>query len=211
MIISRSVRKDHPRNAEDTERDCGQKICSMEYHFEPTCTVYVDQSATKLCNYPCSMEFCTSEIHHFIDCPVWNCVDKSSTPVPFSTLKPASEHHACTTPLCISSVTLNVLFVLALLTITSLFLKKRCFRNTGNHSFENPHFTDPESGPIFRPRQTLSTEYHPLLAVAGSTGSLERQPATLPVSTPTVHSSSEPNITVSLTPGSELDFHEGTF
>ena len=175
---------DQGRNVRDTDRDCGSTFCKFDFKFLPTCTIYVDESPTETCNYPCSLDHCLPEIHHFIQCPTWSCFDKTTTvaPIPMSTLKPATSHSDCSSAFCITSVTVNVILIVVAVLI-GIFLKKRSTRQA-THSLENPMFDDSfdhfSNDPIIRRSGSRFSEHVPLLRVGDNRPpSLERS-ATLP-------------------------------
>lgn len=189
----------------------------MELRLQTTCTIYVNENEEKICAYPCSLNFCTPEIHHYIWCPVWSCFPKTTTAIPTSTIQPSPNDPECSSAFCISSLTLNILFVLGTIAIGSFFLKKR-FRRTqaqpGSFGFENPQFNNRfDERPIFRPRSRfpLVSESMPLLHVPSRT--LEsREPDYLgPVPNPILHSSHSSTVSIPLSPINELHFDEHNF
>lgn len=154
---------------DEVEKDCGDRLCTSEIRFLPTCVMYLDISESEKCLYPCSTTGCIAETHHFINCPTWTCYDKTTTTVsPDPTSKPAEPLPQCSTPLCISSVTLNVLIFLACGTTVAVVLWRRS-RINQNLSFENSTFPDNfdlfvNQDPIIR----NSSERLPLLALRSS-------------------------------------------
>jgi len=152
----------------DDDVDCGDKTCTATDQLLSTCIIYVDESSTKKCTYPCSLDNCVPETHHFIICTVWTCFDKTTT-VPASTLTPAHKTDAiCSSSFCIASVTVNVLIILVLsLIVATIFLKKKYALRTqtsNSHTVENALFnSDFDSSapptPIIR-----SAERFPLLS-----------------------------------------------
>lgn len=134
--------------------DCGSKICQEEFRILPTCIIYVDKSEEEKCEYPCSEKNCQKEIHHLIECPVWICSDKTTTtPASTTTLGPDPYHPQCSSPLCISSVSINGILILVAIIGLVLFLNKKYGRRTPNpprnqHCVENPTF-DPNFDSFF--------------------------------------------------------------
>ena len=209
----------------DTDRDCGATVCSLETRFLATCTLYVDEAPDLPCNYPCSLDHCTTEIHHYIQCPVWICVDKTTTsrPEPISTLPPHPHGSAteCSSALCITSVTANVIMVLVFAALV-VFLKKRFSRPTQENSFENALYQDPTfdlfaNEPIVRRSTSQAShvsENLPLLRVESEgTRTFERQRGHTQGSTRASGSVSSSTSTIPLTPatsGPILAFGENT-
>ena len=165
---------DVERSVVEDEKDCGSTFCTSELIFQTTCILYTDRSLEETCEYPCSTTNCETEIHHSVLCTVWTCLPKTTTsePVPVITTpkpNPGSDH--CTSALCISSVSLNVLILLALLIGISVFLIRRFLNRTRpSNSLENPlfdegfalfdNFSNEDRNPIIR----TSSERRPLLA-----------------------------------------------
>lgn len=142
----------------------------MEFHFLPNCVIYVDDSENGLCNYPCSLDHCTAETHHWTQCPVWNCYDKTTTTTesPSPTTAPDSSHSECSTALCIASVSINALLVVVGAVAVSVFLTKHFRRTrtrTGSPDFNNPLFDYfANENPIIRSRSLPArSETIPLL------------------------------------------------
>ena len=176
MFFSSSVKRDE----RDTDRDCGKQTCSLEIRFLPSCTLYGDESSEETCNYPCSLDHCVPEIHHFIQCPIWSCFDKTTTvqPPDSTTSTPPSSHSECST-LCISSISFNAIMIL-IVAIMTVFLKKHFCHRTQETSFENALFNQTfdafSNEPIIRRSGSRFSEHIPLLRVDVGDGrnSLER-------------------------------------
>lgn len=137
------------------ETDCGDRICSLEHRILPTCILYLPNPNTD-CNIPCKMENCKKEIHYFFDCPLWECVPKTTTispPVPTPT--PAEPSHNA---VLYVSIALNALFVVcfvlffykAFQSFRQMRLRQRETGNTRNadlergiirDTFVNQHFS----------------------------------------------------------------------
>jgi len=115
--------------------DCPDRVCSFEHRVEPLCNFFVPTPGTD-CSIPCKMEHCKFEIRHFIDCPIWTCVEKPSTLVPFSSTTnptPAPKPDSDSNPFLYASLALNTLF----LSICGLFSVAVCrgrSRRTQNDS-----------------------------------------------------------------------------
>ena len=126
------------------EKDCGTKICELDERFVESCTIYVDESEGAACLYPCSLDHCTPEVHHWVTCPIWSCSDKTTTTLsPSTTTPPHSNGHDCSSALCISSVSINVLLLVVGMAVLSFFLVRRYRNNQTSrqaHTLENPLF-----------------------------------------------------------------------
>ena len=131
--------------------------------------MYVDMSASEICQYPCSTEFCLTETHHYIDCPTWTCYGKS-TPTPEPLITTSSPPPGHSNVALISSVTVNVLIILGGLLAYSVFRwrKRNRTQNMLTDSIENPlfdhgfeNFLNQNQNPIIR----SSSERLPLLAL----------------------------------------------
>ena len=149
------------------EKDCGSQICTMELQFETTCTMYFDASPTETCDFPCSLDHCTTEIHFSVLCPVWSCFDKTTTTVPFTTTsEPPNTEKLCSSTFCKVSIGVNVLLFLVAI-LLSVFLKKHCRSRSqvlaDTHSLENPLFRD--DTPIIRSRSVPGNERLPFLTL----------------------------------------------
>jgi len=134
--------------------DCPDRVCSFEHRLEPICNLFLPTPGTD-CTIPCKMEHCKVEIRHFIDCPIWTCVEKPSTLVPFPTTTPnptpTAKPDSDTIPYLYASLALNTL----LLTFCGLFLASVCrrrLRTTPNNSTAD---IDLERGPPIIRNQNL--------------------------------------------------------
>lgn len=141
------------------EKDCGDRICSVETHFLPTCTIYVSDSDSRICDFPCSKTNCLAETHHWVQCPVWNCVEKTTTtsspPTSTTTEPDGPSHGQCSSPVCISSVTFNVLIFLVAVVSISVYKvwKRKRTSESQQTAMENPLFDSFQgSNPIIRSR-----------------------------------------------------------
>ena len=149
------------------EKDCGTTVCSMELQFQTTCTMYFDASSTETCDFPCSRDHCTTEIHFSVECPVWTCFDKTTTAAPFTpTPEPPNTESICSSTFCKVSIGVNVLLFLVAI-LLSVFLKKHCSSRSrilsDSNSVENPLFGN--DAPIIRSRSVPGTERLPLLTL----------------------------------------------
>lgn len=52
--------------------NCGDKECSLEHVMLQNCEVYLHTNNTN-CNIPCELVGCETELHHFMNCPIWIC------------------------------------------------------------------------------------------------------------------------------------------
>lgn len=94
--------------------DCPSQVCTLEYRVMPTCYVYLASEETD-CEIPCNLKHCKVVIRHFVECPVWTCVDKASTiapiiPTPTPTPTPTESHNS----LLIASLVMNTFFIVAM-------------------------------------------------------------------------------------------------
>jgi len=138
----------------------------MENRLQSLCRLHVAVNDSVECDYPCSEKNCAVEVHHWVECPIWTCRDKTTTtstrapPSPTPTPSAASQ---CSSALCIFSVVINILVFLVFTTWLSLYLHKRRSRSTiPVRSIENPCFDILEASrsPIIRTR----SERIPLLS-----------------------------------------------
>ena len=205
------------RSATTQDKDCGDKICVQEIHFEAVCVVYVDESDSVTCDFPCSKAHCSEEIHYSTDCPTWLCFDKTTTtpspspspPTPSPT--PAHGNECFKNSVCITSITVNGLILLVALILVSVFLKKRFFSTTvpsTNIGMVNPLFDDfVNYNPIIR----ASSERLPLLPLR-STESQRSTPFLNQAPTQTSRLSSTSASSVALNPSApDLPFVESNF
>lgn len=145
-----------------SDRDCGDRQCSLDYRFVQNCVIYISENSDQRCNYPCSTDNCVTELHHFIMCPTWSCTAKTttttSTPAPdMSTLSPLPTHPSnCSNEVCVPSLVFNVLFGIMILAAIGLFLirRRRALAQAYDFGIENPFFTD-RQGPIIRHSERL--------------------------------------------------------
>lgn len=78
--------------------DCGGEQCYLEYRVLPDCYVILETNNTH-CKIPCVMDGCDTELHHFIPCPLWNCVPNAptTTSTTTSTVSPSTSSFTSTT------------------------------------------------------------------------------------------------------------------
>ena len=69
--------------------DCGDKVCSLEFHVLPNCIIHLPTNIST-CTIPCVMSGCKTELHHFISCPVWICSPITTTSTTQSTTSTSS-------------------------------------------------------------------------------------------------------------------------
>jgi hypothetical protein len=67
--------------------DCGNKICFLEYQVMPDCVLILETNNTN-CKIPCVVNGCETELHHYIQCPVWNCQLVTTTTTSSTTTTP---------------------------------------------------------------------------------------------------------------------------
>ena len=108
-----------------TSTDCGDKICSLRHQFLKDCYLLIHTNKTD-CNIPCHLEGCKKELHHFMNCPIWECNSSTTTTTSTSTESTATTTYTTTTsgptpmPIPISttsillyiSIGINLVFVL---------------------------------------------------------------------------------------------------
>lgn len=101
--------------------DCGDKECYLEYRVIPDCNVILETNNSN-CKIPCLLDGCDTELHHFIACPLWNCVPNvptttvatstvtstSTTPIPTPQPNPPNSNKM--SALIYTSIVLNILF-----------------------------------------------------------------------------------------------------
>ena len=212
-----SFRMPRIRAATTAEKDCGTKICVEELHFESVCVVYVDESDSVVCDFPCSKANCSEEIHYGSDCPTWLCFDKTTTTLAPSTTSPVgptptpSDGSNCfKSSACIASVTFNGLIILVGLICLSVFLKIRYFtaRASTGTSMANPLFDDfVNYNPIIR----SSSERLPLLPLR-STESQRSLPSPNPGLSQTSRVSTASTSSIALNPSApDLTYVESNF
>ena len=69
--------------------DCGDKTCSLRHQLIKDCYLYVHSNSSD-CNIPCHLEGCRKELHHFINCPIWECHFNNSTTTASTTTSTAA-------------------------------------------------------------------------------------------------------------------------
>jgi hypothetical protein len=73
------------REAKDV--NCGDKECSLFYHFKDVCKIFVPTNDS-FCDIPCKTSGCKVETHREITCPIWTCHEIVTTSSPSSTTDP---------------------------------------------------------------------------------------------------------------------------
>lgn len=131
-------RSDEHLNNFKMDSDCGTDICHTEFKILPTCHLRVSTPNTN-CSIPCNLKPCNVEIHHYIRCPVISCYPKSSTttPIPTTSIRPTAAplNPTCTSPICITSVSFNALFLI-LLALGSFFGFRFYKRQTRRQNYQ---------------------------------------------------------------------------
>ena len=102
-----------------TAVDCGTTSCEAIYEVLETCIVYSEPPVpTALCVIPCELSGCEQHIYHYINCAVWTCTEKTTPRPPVTTSHPPLPS-ACKSPVCVSSVSINALFGIALVAVVA--------------------------------------------------------------------------------------------
>lgn len=58
--------------------DCGDKQCSLSHRILQNCVIYLHTNNTE-CAIPCKLDGCKTEMHHYINCPIWECTSYTTT------------------------------------------------------------------------------------------------------------------------------------
>lgn len=107
--------------------DCGDKECSLHHRYVDKCTIFLHTNDTN-CKIPCLLDGCKTEIRHFITCPIWECNLYSTTSTTTtttamttstefsSTIEPTPSSNIDIDIVMYSSLGINGLFILALIT-----------------------------------------------------------------------------------------------
>ena len=128
-----------------TAVDCGSTTCEAIYEVLETCVVYTEpKTPTALCVIPCELSGCEQHIFHYINCAVWSCTEKS-TPKPLITTSspPLPSSSGCNTSVCISSVSVNVLFGIGIIALLGHWGCKTWIRRSQTNSYASV-----DSGPL---------------------------------------------------------------
>lgn len=137
-----------------SERDCGDRVCSLDYRYVANCVIYVDKTPLVPCDFPCSFQNCESELHHYMACPIWSCATKTTpSPSDMSTLSPLPTHPSlCSSEVCVPSIVFNVLFGLMILAAAAVvfFRRRRALARADDDGIENLLFDDNRRDPIIR-------------------------------------------------------------
>jgi hypothetical protein len=113
--------------------ECSDKECVLEHKLMQNCIIYLHSNNTN-CKIPCDLSGCRTEMHHFMNCPIWQCTfypntsttTTTTTSIPdFTTTNgpnpfPPQSHDS----ILYSSLLINVIFVLGLLFLAFQKLKK---------------------------------------------------------------------------------------
>jgi hypothetical protein len=121
-------------NQVTSEIDCGDKKCSLHHRYLDKCTIFLHTNVTN-CKIPCQLEGCKIEIRHFMNCPVWECNDYTTTPMTTtstessSTSRPTPHPHPPSHSLLdivlYSSLGVNAFFLLGLFFFTIFKICKK--------------------------------------------------------------------------------------
>lgn len=119
--------------------DCGDKQCSLTHKIMQNCIIYLHTNATD-CVIPCKLGGCKTEMHHYINCPTWECnpyttTTPSTTTSTMTTTTMTSEPAPSPSPteldfekvILYISLGLNLLFVLTIIAL-GLYIKKCTIR-----------------------------------------------------------------------------------
>lgn len=119
-----------------TAVDCGSTSCEAIYEVLETCIVYSEPPVpTALCVIPCELSGCEQHIYHYINCAVWTCTEKTTPRPPLTTTSKPGKPGSCKSGVCISSVTVNALFGLALLGAVAHYGRKAWLKRSQSHNY----------------------------------------------------------------------------
>jgi hypothetical protein len=143
--------------------DCGDKECSLSHRFMDRCKVFLHTNVTD-CKIPCLLDGCQTQVHHFMNCPVWECNDyttttlstttSSSTTTPFSTIPPdpVPSNISVYEIVFYTSIAINAVVIFALFTFVyykcQKMCKNFCNRRAGNRSGDNGDDGTAENVPL---------------------------------------------------------------
>jgi hypothetical protein len=52
--------------------DCGDKECFLRHEMKKKCVLFLHTNNTD-CEIPCKLDGCDTEVHSFMNCPIWEC------------------------------------------------------------------------------------------------------------------------------------------
>ena len=84
---------------------------------------------------PCELSGCDQHIYHYINCAVWTCTEKTTPRPPVTTTSKPGKPGSCKSGVCISSVTVNVLFGLAFLGVATHFGRKAWLKRSQSNNY----------------------------------------------------------------------------
>lgn len=115
-----------------TAVDCGATSCEAIYEVLETCIVYTEPKIpTALCVIPCELSGCDQHVYHFINCAVWSCTEKTTPQPPLTTSHPPlPSSTGCKSAVCISSVSVNVLFGVGIMALIGHWGRKAWIRRS---------------------------------------------------------------------------------
>lgn len=101
---------------------CSNQTCRSVYEERDVCEIIVN-NGTDNCNVPCFENGCKSVTRYNVECLIWLCEPL----VPTTTTTPPSppSQSLCTDTFCLTSVSLNVLAVVAIGGIGFAYLRRR--------------------------------------------------------------------------------------
>lgn len=105
---------------------CVDRECFVEHKYVSHCVVFVPDSSPN-CSIPCTLESCTKKIVNEILCPVYHCAfftPSTLDPIDSTTTKPMPQPQPQFDTTTIVSLSVNLLFAVALSFILCRFLKK---------------------------------------------------------------------------------------
>ena len=123
--------------------DCGDKECSINHRFMDRCKIFLHTNVTD-CKIPCVLDGCQSEVHHFMNCPVWECHDYTTTTATTTTTTitttipdsstvppdPVPSNMSIYDIVFYTSLGVNAFFFFALITCITYKCRKMCNRNS---------------------------------------------------------------------------------
>lgn len=141
-----------------TAVDCGSTSCEAIYEVLETCIVYSEpQIPTALCVIPCELSGCDQHVYHYVNCAVWTCTDKTTPKPPVTTSHPPAPS-SCKSSVCISSVSVNAIFGIALVALMAHFGRKAWLRRN-----QAENYASVESAPLLPsapPLQADNSGFH---------------------------------------------------
>lgn len=66
---------------------CHDKECSLSHQILANCVIFLHTNNSN-CNIPCELDGCRKEMHHYMNCPIWNCIPYTTTTMTTTTSTP---------------------------------------------------------------------------------------------------------------------------